>query len=152
MKETTTTIVTTEVIRRAPRKKTISKATHSVVGGEVLVTATYAPQRHVPAPKSTSKEIPFIGLTEAKSMVSAGILAPGKDEDALGTPGYGLAETLLHMAAMRDGLMKASTYSIGKEDKERLQIIAGQLNEFLPIIKDVMLKHVSDFAESISIK
>lgn len=43
MKEITTTTVTTEVIRRAPKKKTIARADHNVEDGQILITETYAP-------------------------------------------------------------------------------------------------------------
>lgn len=149
MKEITTTTVRTEVIRRAPRKKTISSATHSVVDGQILVTATYAPQCSLPAPKFGSKAVPYIGMSETRQMIRSGVIAPGKDAEALGMPGYNLSETLLHMAAMRDGIMGVTKLEIAKEDKERLQIIAAQLNEFIPIIKDMLLKQASGFAASI---
>ena len=149
MKEITTTTVRTEVIRRVPRKKTISSATHSVVDGQILVTATYAPQQSLPTPKSGPKAVPYIGMSETRQMVRSGVISPSKDAEALGMPGYNLSETLLHMAAMRDGIMGIAKLDISNDDKERLQIIAAQLNEFIPIIKDVMLKQASGFAASI---
>lgn len=61
-----------------------------------------------------------------------------------------LATSLLHLSAIRNGLCDIASHPdlslLDNDDCERLQIIAVQLNEFIPILRDIMTKRVSLFA------
>lgn len=61
-----------------------------------------------------------------------------------------LATSLLHLTTIRDGISEMATRSgmglIDKDNRERLMIIAVQLNEFIPILRDIMVNQVNLFA------
>lgn len=144
MKETTTTIVTTEVTRRAPRKKSIAKADHIVSDGKI-----YVAEHHIPAEwPGEGHGITRIGLSDAKKALHKGftnIIDTLEQED-----NFCLSTALRNLALIRNGLCDMITHQessmIDKDDSERLQIIAVQLNEFIPILRGIMTRRVSQFA------
>lgn len=143
MKETTTTIVTTEVTRRAPRKKTIVGADHVVSDGR-----TYIVEHHASQWPGEGKGISRVSASKAKGKMQAGLsnsMGPKQTEGRMC-----LATSLLHLSAIRNGLCDIASHPnlslLDKDDCERLQIIAVQLNEFIPILRDIMTKRVSLFA------
>lgn len=144
MKETTTTIVTTEVTRRAPRKKTIVGSDHLVADGKVYVAAHYN-QKGWPG---EGHGIRRVTIQESDSKIKSGLTnSMGQDE----VPGsLCLSSSLLHLAAIRNGLCdmasRPEASMLDKDDSERLKIIAVQINEFIPILKDIMTKRISHFA------
>lgn len=147
MKEITTTTVTTEVIRRAPRKKTIAKAEHALVDGQIVVTETYAPVQLGNA-KGDGYGISRIGLAEAKKKLRQGLtneLLPTTTVDQ-----FSLAASLQHLTIIRDGISAMATRPglrlLDRDNRERLMIIAVQLNEFIPILRDIMVNQVNLFA------
>lgn len=143
MKETTTTIVTTEVTRRAPKKKTIVGADHIVSDGRAHIVERYASRW-----PGESKGIPRVSAQEAKVKMRAGISNSMGHKQTEGR--MCLATSLLHLSAIRNGLCDIASHPdlslLDKDDCERLQIIAVQINEFIPILRDIMTKRVSLFA------
>jgi len=143
MKETTTTIVTTEVTRRAPRKKTIVGTKHLVSDG-----TTYIVEQHASKWPGESKSIPRISAHQAKAKIANGLTNHISPDEPAGR--MCLATSLLHLSAIRNGLCDIAANPalsmLDKDDCERLQIIAVQLNEFIPILRDIMTKRVSLFA------
>ena len=144
MKETTTTIVTTEVTRRAPRKKTITGTGHLVQDGRVYIAEHYD-QSGWPG---EGHGINRVDLQESRSKLRTGLKNKMDKDEPRGS--LCLSTSLLHLSAIRNGLCEmASNPAISmldKDDCERLQIIAVQLNEFIPILRDIMTKRVSSFA------
>lgn len=147
MKEITTTTVTTEVIRRAPRKKTIAHAEHTVSDGQILVQETYVPAQ-LGSVSGEGQGINRVGLAEAKKKIKKGL-----NNDMVSTPGvdqFSLASSLLHLTTIRDGISALATRPgmrlLDKDNRERLMIIAVQLNEFIPILRDIMVNQVNLFA------
>lgn len=147
MKEITTTTVTTEVIRRAPRKKTIAQAEHIVSDGQILVQETYVPA-HLGSVPGEGHGINRISMANAKKKMKQGLnndlaCAPTVDQ-------FSLASSLLHLTTIRDGISAMATRPgmrlIDKDNRERLMIIAVQLNEFIPILRDIMVNQVNLFA------
>lgn len=147
MKEITTTTVTTEVIRRAPRKKTIARADHNVENGQIIVTETYAP---APLNKSPGEGLGIsrICLSDARKKAKQGL--SNSMVEAPAPSQFCLATSLLHLTTIRDGISEMATRSgmglIDKDNRERLMIIAVQLNEFIPILRDIMVNQVNLFA------
>lgn len=144
MKETTTTIVTTEVTRRAPRKKTIARSDHIIKDGQVMITETYAPANW----NGEGQGITRISQSDAKKKIKSGLTnSMGCSEN---TGKLCLASSLFHLAAIRNGICDIAAHPelslLDKDDCERLQIIAVQLNEFIPILRDIMTKRVTLFA------
>lgn len=143
MKETTTTIVTTEVTRRAPKKKTIVGAEHIVSDGR-----TYIVEHHASRWPGEGKGISRVSVQETKSKMQAGLSNSMGSKQTEGR--MCLATSLLHLSAIRNGLCDIASHPdlslLDKDDCERLQIIAVQLNEFIPILRDIMTKRVSLFA------
>lgn len=145
MKETTTTIVTTEVTRRAPRKKTIAGTEHIVSDGRV-----YIAEHHIPGNwPGEGKGIVRVDTRTASKSLRRGLTnSLGQGE----IPGeVNLATSLFHLSAIRNGLCsltkEAGQALLDKDDRERLQIIAVQLNEFIPIIRDIMTRSLTQFAQ-----
>ena len=143
MKETTTTIVTTEVTRRAPKKKTIVGADHIVSDGRAYIV-----EHHAARWPGEGKGIPRVSVQETKAKMQAGLsnsMGPKQTEGRMC-----LATSLLHLSAVRNGLCDIASHPdlslLDNDDCERLQIIAVQLNEFIPILRDIMTKRVSLFA------
>lgn len=143
MKETTTTIVTTEVTRRSPRKKTIVGAKHLVSDG-----TTYIVEQHAHRWPGEGKGITRISAHQAQKKLAEGLTNCMSPEEPQGR--MCLATSLLHLSAIRNGLCDIAANPalsmLDKDDCERLQIIAVQLNEFIPILRDIMTKRVSLFA------
>ncbi|WP_303036705.1 hypothetical protein [uncultured Duncaniella sp.] len=146
MKEITTTTVTTEVIRRAPRKKTIARADHNVENGQILITETYAPA--LSKSHGEGLGISRICLSEARKKAKQGLSNVMVESSSPGQ--FCLATSLLHLTTIRDGISEMATRSgmglIDKDNRERLMIIAVQLNEFIPILRDIMVNQVNLFA------
>lgn len=147
MKEITTTTVTTEVIRRAPRKKTIARSDHTVADGQILVTETYAP---IQSGKVTGEGLGIsrVDIDMAKKKFKNGLYntMDGGDENRE----FCLATSLRHLTVIRDGICDMATRQglqlIDKDNRERLLIIAVQINEFIPILRDIMVNQVNLFA------
>lgn len=145
MKETTTTIVTTEVIRRAPRKKTIAGAEHIVSDGRVYIAEHHMPG-HWPG---EGKGIVRVDTRTASKSLRKGLTNSLGQGEVTGE--VNLATSLFHLSAIRNGLCaiakEAEPTHLDKDDRERLQIIAVQLNEFIPIIRDIMTRKLTQFAQ-----
>lgn len=145
MKETTTTIVTTEVTRRAPRKKTIAGTEHIVSDGRVYIAEHHMPG-HWPG---EGKGILRVNTQTASKSLRKGLTnSLGQGE----VPGeVNLATSLFHLSAIRNGLCSIAKDTdpthLDKDDRERLKIIAVQLNEFIPIIRDIMTRRLTQFAQ-----
>lgn len=144
MKETTTTIVTTEVTRRAPRKKTITGTDHLVQDGRIYIAEHYDQTRW----PGEGYGIRRVDLQESKAKLKSGLNNKMDKDEPQGS--LCLSSSLLHLAAIRNGLCEMASHPrvsmLDKDDCERLQIIAVQINEFIPILKDIMTKRVSLFA------
>lgn len=148
MKEITTTTVTTEVIRRAPRKKTIVGSEHIVSDGRVYIAEKYAPITG--KTKGEGHGITRLDINEAQALLKKGLT--NTMGDSQGSRKECLATSLLHITGIRDGLcdmaMHPELSMLDKDDCERLMIIAVQLNEFIPILRDIMTARVSKFASN----
>lgn len=146
MKQKTTTIVTTEVTRRAPRKKTISKVDHIVADGKVYVAEHYAPI--LGKSPGEGHGITRIDMSEARTILGKGLhnSIAGLSEGNKSC----LSTSLLHLTSIRDGLCDMASHPelslLDKDDCERALIIAVQINEFIPILQDIMTKRVTKFA------
>lgn len=147
MKEITTTTVTTEVIRRAPKKKTIARADHNVEDGQILITETYAPAS-LGKNTGVGHGISRICLSEARKKTKQDLTNVMVETPTSGQ--FCLATSLLHLTTIRDGISEMATRSgmgfLDKDNRERLLIIAVQLNEFIPILRDIMVNQVNLFA------
>ena len=143
MKETTTTIVTTEVTRRAPKKKTIVGAEHIISDG-----CAYIVEHHASRWPGEGNGITRVSAQETKAKMKVGLSNNMGSKQTEGR--MCLATSLLHLSAIRNGLCDIAAHPdlslLDKDDCERLQIIAVQLNEFIPILRDIMTKRVSLFA------
>lgn len=144
MKERTTTIVTTEVTRRAPKKKTIIGTGHLVQDGRIYIAEHYDQTGW----RGEGLGIKHVDLQESKAKLKSGLNNKMDMDEPQGC--LCLSSSLLHLAAIRNGLCEMANNPgvsmLNKDDCERLQIIAVQLNEFIPILRDIMTKRVSQFA------